>query len=78
MKTNRSISISEDVKREKYGLKKEDAGLIRELWEHTELIPSEVSEQGGLFGFMKSDDTKIRASRLFYLNNMIFLCRSLF
>ena len=61
-----------------YGLKKEDAGLIRELWEHTELIPSEVSEQGGLFGFMKSDDTKIRASRLFYLNNMIFLCRSLF
>ena len=61
-----------------YGLRKEDAALIRELWEHTELIPSEVSEQGGLFGFMKSDDTKIRASRLFYLNNMIFLCRNLF
>ena len=61
-----------------YGLKKEDAGLIRELWEHTELIPSEVSEQSGLFGFMKSDDTKIRASRLFYMNNMIFLCRGLF
>lgn len=61
-----------------YGLRKEDAGLIRELWEHTELIPSEVSEQGGLFGFMKSDDTKIRAGRLFYLNNMIFLCRNLF
>ena len=61
-----------------YGLRKEDAALIKELWEHTELIPSEVSEQGGLFGFMKSDDTKIRASRLFYLNNMIFLCRGLF
>ena len=61
-----------------YGLKKEDTALIRELWEHTELIPSGVSEQGGLFGFMKSDDTKIRASRLFYMNNMIFLCRGLF
>ncbi len=60
-----------------FTLRKEDAEVIKKIWECEDLVPDGVSDQGGLFGFMKSDKTKIRARKLFYMNNMIFLCRGL-
>ena len=58
-------------------LRKEDADVLKKIWECEDLVPDGVSDKGGLFGFMKSDSTKNRARKLFYLNNMIFLCRGL-
>ncbi len=56
-----------------FSLQKEDAEVLKKIWECEDLIPDSVSDKGGLFGFMKSDGTKNRARKLFYLNNMIFL-----
>ena len=58
-------------------LRKEDADVLKKIWECEDLVPDGVSDKGGLFGFMKSDSTKNRARKLFYLNNMIFLCLGL-
>ena len=55
----------------------EDADIIKKIWECEDLVPDEVSGKGGLFGFMKSDTEGLRARKLFYINNLIFLCRGL-
>ncbi len=58
-------------------LRPDDAELLKQIWEHEDLVPDGISDKGGLFGFMKSGDTGRRGVKLTYFNNMIMLCRGL-
>lgn len=57
---------------------KEDADLLREIWEHKKLVPNGIVEKPGLLDkIFGTDYEKKTAIKLAYINNVIFLCRCL-
>ena len=60
-----------------FNLKKDDAKLLKKIWEHEDLIPDKINDQGGFLWFGKSDEIGKRGVKLTYYNNMIMLCRNM-
>lgn len=57
---------------------KEDADMLKEIWEHKKLIPNGIVEKPGLLDKLFGTDYEKRtAIKLTYINNVIFLCRCL-
>ena len=57
---------------------KEDADMLKEIWEHKKLVPNGIVEKTGLLDkIFGTDYEKKIAIKLAYINNVIFLCRCL-
>ena len=60
-----------------FNLRKDDAELLKKIWQHEDLVPDKINDQGGFLWFGKSDEVGKRGVKLTYYNNMIMLCRNM-
>ncbi len=57
---------------------KEDADLLKAIWQHKKLVPDGIVEKPGLLDkIFGTDYEKKTAIKFAYINNVIFLCRCL-